>query len=298
MATEFLNGIDASNLRIINVADPSIGTDGVNLQTLQNFLAGLSWKNDVRAATTTNGTLATAYANGQTIDGVVLATGNRILLKNQTTASENGIWIVASSGSPTRTTDADSTTELNNATVSVLDGTVNATLAFTQTTKNPVIGTDPIVWATFAAGLTYTAGNGLQLSSGAFSILLDSPSGLSVSGTGLKVASSLAGNGLQYSAGVISTLLDTSSGLLVSGTGIKIDTSVVARHYSTDIGDGSSTALVVTHNLGTKSVVVQLRRKSDDKMCITDWVATSTSVVTLTFATAPATNAYNITVLA
>jgi hypothetical protein len=58
-------------------------------------VAGLSWKQAVRAATTANGTLATAYANGQAIDGVTLATGDRILVKNQTTASENGIYIVA-----------------------------------------------------------------------------------------------------------------------------------------------------------------------------------------------------------
>lgn len=61
----------------------------------------------VRVATTANGTLSTAFENGDTVDGVVLATGDRILIRRQTTASENGIYVVNASGAPTRATDFD-----------------------------------------------------------------------------------------------------------------------------------------------------------------------------------------------
>lgn len=61
----------------------------------------------VRVATTANGALATAFENGDTIDGVVLATGDRILLKNQTTATENGVYVVNATGAPTRAADFD-----------------------------------------------------------------------------------------------------------------------------------------------------------------------------------------------
>src|SRR3954447_7874218 len=118
MSRRFLNGIDATSQRIINVASPSSAADATNKSYVDNLITGLSWKLDVRAATTANGTLATAYANGQVVDGVTLATGDRILIKNQTTQTENGIYTVNASGAPTRATDADATSELNNATVS------------------------------------------------------------------------------------------------------------------------------------------------------------------------------------
>lgn len=294
---KFLTSIDQTNQRLINLADPTSLTDAATKQYVDNLIAGLSWKDEVRVGTTTNGTLATAYANGQTIDGAVLATGNRILLKDQTTQTENGIYTVNASGAPTRSTDADATAELNNATVFITDGTVNTGRIYTQTTKNPTIGSSNIVWAQFAAGVTYTAGNGLQLSSNVFSVLLDTNPGLAVSGTGLKIAGSFAGNGLQIVSGVESILLDTASGLVVSGTGLKIDTSVVTRKFSTSIGDGSTNPLTVTHSLGTKDITWSLRANSDDSFQYPDVVSTSTTQATFTFAVIPTTNQYRVTIL-
>jgi len=83
-------------------------------------------KDSVVCATTANGTLATAFENGDTVDGIVLATGNRILIKNQSSQAENGIYTVNASGAPTRATDFDSWTEIVGAFVSVESGTVNA----------------------------------------------------------------------------------------------------------------------------------------------------------------------------
>lgn len=102
---------------------------------------------DVRVASTANGTLATAFADGQTVDGVVLATGDRILLKNQTTASENGVYVVTAT-TPTRATDFDETSEVRTgATVQATAGTVGAGLYFTLTTDNPItVGTTSQTW--------------------------------------------------------------------------------------------------------------------------------------------------------
>ena len=83
-------------------------------------------KDSVVCATTANGTLATAFENGDTVDGIVLATGNRILIKNQSAPAQNGIYTVNASGAPTRATDFDSWTEIVGAFVSVESGTVNA----------------------------------------------------------------------------------------------------------------------------------------------------------------------------
>ena len=83
-------------------------------------------KDSVVCATTANGTLATAFENGDTVDGITLATGNRILIKNQSSQAENGIYTVNASGAPTRATDFDAWTEIVGAFVTVESGTVNA----------------------------------------------------------------------------------------------------------------------------------------------------------------------------
>lgn len=119
---------------------------------VQTALTGLSWKDSVRAASTVNGTLATAYESGDILDGVTLATGDRILLKNQTTGAENGIYVVNASGAPTRATDADSAAELRGSAVFVEEGTANADKLFTLTTDAITLGTTALTWTQFSTG--------------------------------------------------------------------------------------------------------------------------------------------------
>lgn len=102
----------------------------------------------VRVATTANGTLSTAFANGQTVDGVVLATDDRILIKNQTTASQNGVYVVQASGSPTRATDFNTSSEILLGTLYVSEGTANKGKWWhTTNTSTITIGTTSIVYA-------------------------------------------------------------------------------------------------------------------------------------------------------
>lgn len=264
MAKRFLTNIDVNNNKIVNLADPSAATDGATKQYVDNLLAGLAWKEEVRVATTTNGTLASAFANGQTVDGVVLATGNRILLKNQTTATENGVYVVNASGAPTRASDADSTSELNNATLIVTDGTTNAGLAFTQTTKNPTVGSSNLVFTQFAAGLAYTAdGLGLELSGSQFSIELNG-------GTLTKGASGLS----------VTTPVD----------------STVARVFTTGT-HASATSIAITHNLGKQYVVTSVTVTATGEQIECDVTCTSTTVTTFGFASAPGANSLTFTIM-
>lgn len=115
--------------------------------------AGLKWKAPVRVATTANGTLASAFENGDTVDGVALVTGDRILLKNQSSATENGIYTVNASGAPTRATDADSGAELVQAAVFVMEGTANADRAFVCTNNSITLGATSITFVTFTSAL-------------------------------------------------------------------------------------------------------------------------------------------------
>lgn len=275
MAKKFLTGIDLTNNKAINMASPSSANDGANKAYVDSFQAGLEYKAEARVATTTNGTLATAYANGSTVDGIALVTGDRILIKNQTSAIDNGIYTVNASGAPTRAVDANTTASLDNATLFVLSGTVNAGTMWTQTTINPTVGSSNIVFAAFAPGIIYTASNGLQLVGGAFSVLLDANPGLQSIGTGLKAVA--------------------GQGILVSG-GIAIDTSLVVRKFAINVGDGASTVIAVTHNLGTFDVTVGLYEISSGIEVETDLVHTSTNVVTFTFATAPTAGQYRAVV--
>lgn len=110
-------------------------------------------KASVRAATTTNGALATAYENLDVIDGVTLATNDRILIKNQTTVSENGVYIVNASGAPTRATDFDGNDEAElGQTVLVEEGTANAGRLFYTSTAPAVVGTNDWVWSQAGGG--------------------------------------------------------------------------------------------------------------------------------------------------
>jgi hypothetical protein len=260
---KIMNGLDLQSQKVTNLADPSTNTDAANKQYVDNVARGLYWKAPVRVATTTNGTLATAFANGQSIDGVTLATGDRILLKDQTTGSENGIYTVNASGAPTRATDADGGTELAPGTaVTVTGGTTNGDKVFMITSDAAItVGTTAQTWGQLGGGGTsYSAGNGISISS--------------------NIISAVAGNGI-----------------VVDGTGIRLGTSVAARKFSANIGNGASTSIAVTHSLGTKDVTVAVRATADDSHVIADVVSTDTNTVTVTFASAPATNAYRVTVV-
>lgn len=135
-----------------NVANGTTSTDAVNKGQLDAAVAGLTWKLPVRAASTANGTLASAFENGDSMDGVTLATGDRILLKDQSSGAENGIYVVAASGAPARATDADSSAELVNAAVLVSEGTANHDKAWQQTVNAPItVGSTALVWALFGS---------------------------------------------------------------------------------------------------------------------------------------------------
>lgn len=116
-------------------------------------VTGLSWKQAVRVATTVAGTLASSFENGDTVDGVVLATNDRILIKNQAAGAENGIYVVAASGAPTRATDADTGAELLAASCFVSVGTANANTQWTCTTPATIIpGTTALTFAQLTSG--------------------------------------------------------------------------------------------------------------------------------------------------
>ena len=151
-------------------ANPTDALHVANKRYVDAIAEGLHIHASVVAATSANVTLSSAVDNGKTLDGITLATGNRILVKNQTTASENGIYIVSASGAPTRAEDFNSATEIHGGDfVFVKDGTQYNNTGWVQTETITTVGTDSIEFTQFSGAGTYVAGNGLTLTGTSFS---------------------------------------------------------------------------------------------------------------------------------
>ncbi len=297
MALKVMNGLDLQGQRIVNMGDPSANTDAATKQYVDGLVNGLSWKDSVRAATTAADTLASSFANGSVIDGVTLATGDRILIKNQAAGAENGIYTVNATGAPTRATDADTATEIRQATVYIEEGTTLQDTAWTLTTNAPItLGTTSLTFAQFGAGGTaYSAGNGLQLVSTTFSVLANGTS-IDVGASGIKLAAAAGGNGLTVNGttGVID--IGAGTGITVNADTIQVDTTVVVRKFAASIGTGAATSLAITHNLGTRDITWACYDNTGFADVLVDAVRTDANTLTLTFAVAPATNAYRVVV--
>jgi hypothetical protein len=150
--------------KITGLGTPTDGTDAATKNYVDSAAQGIDWKASVRAATTAAVTLASDLENGDTLDGVTLATGDRVLVKNQSTGSENGIYVVKASGAPDRSTDADAGAELtSNFAVFVEEGTVNADQGYTLTNNGAItIGTTALTFTQFTGLGQIVAGTGLD----------------------------------------------------------------------------------------------------------------------------------------
>jgi|GEM_PF-2209375 len=230
----FSAGLNAGGNIIASVAAPSAGTDAANKAYVDSLISGLQWKTSVRAATLVAGTLASSFENGDSVDGVTLATGDRILVKNQADQTENGIYTVNASGAPTRAADADTGSELVNAAVAITAGTQMNT-AWTQTTPATItVGASNIVWVSFLSN-TYLAGTGLTLTGGnTFNIDFSTATGTLAAahgGTGLSAYGSAnqllgmnnAGTALEYKTFSTSgTAVSNDVGVTLSGAGATV----------------------------------------------------------------------------
>ena len=192
------SAVSLNSQKITGLADPTADADAANKGYVDGVAQGLDVKDSVVATTTANGTLSSAFANGQSIDGVTLQTGDRILIKNQTTASQNGIYNVNASGAPSRTTDMATGSNAAGAFVFVEQGTINAENGFTCTsdTGSAVVGTNNLTFAQFSGAGQVIAGDGLDKSGNTLSVDLKANGGLVIESTEIAVkldASSITG---------------------------------------------------------------------------------------------------------
>jgi hypothetical protein len=275
--------VSLNNFKITNLATPVSAADAANKQYVDDLAQGLNIHAACLAATTT--ALNATYNNGTSgvgatltnagtqaafsTDGVSPTLGARILVKDQATTSQNGIYTLTTVGSGstnwvlTRATDFDTSVEIAGGDFTFVDtGTTLANTGWVNVDEVNTVGTDPIVFQQFSGAGTYTASNGILLTGSNF--------------TGVVVA---------------------SGGLTVGSSGFALDTAIAVRKYSADVGDGSNTSYTITHNLGTRDVIVSVYDNSSPYgEVICDVNHTSTTAITLLFSVAPTSNQYRVVV--
>jgi hypothetical protein len=280
--------------KITGLGTPSADADAANKGYVDSVAQGLDTKASVVAATAVAGTLATSFANGEVVDGVTLATGNRILIKNQADATENGIYVVAASGAPSRSTDMDNGTEFPGAYVFVEQGTVNGDTGWVCTNNAPVtLGTTNIVWTQFSGAGTYTASNGVLLTGSNFTFAPRTGYGLQTGASGAEIKLATT-SGLSLASDLA---VGAGNGISVLTNTVAIDSSVVVSKYATAFGDGSATSYTITHNLGTRDVIVTVYEASGSYAeVVCDVNHATTNTITLLFSVAPTTDQYRVVV--
>src|SRR5210317_67501 len=224
--------VDFNGLQVANIATPVLDTDAANKAYVDSARSGLDVKQSVKVATTGN----IALSGTQTVDGVALSVGDRILVKDQITASENGIYVVASSFW-TRATDADADAEVTSGMFTFVEqGSVNSDTGFVLTTDGTItVGSTGLNFTLFSASGTLIAGNGLSKNGDTLEVNVALTGGIEISADELQLTSSVAGDGLTYSSGVID-VVGTSNRIDVSANAIDISTSYVGQTTITTLG--------------------------------------------------------------
>jgi hypothetical protein len=280
--------------------------------------SGLDVKASVRVATTAPVLLASGLENGDTLDGVTLATGDRVLVKDQSTGSENGIYVVQATGAAVRATDADVSAEVTAGMFTfVAEGTTNADSGWVLTTNDTVtLGTTALTFAQFSGAGQITAGDGLTKTGNTINAV-GTADRISVSSDAINIATTYAGQNTITTLGTITTGTWNSTDIAVAdggtgastagdartnlgaggtqGTGVSVP--ALSRKVTKTIGDAAATSFTIQHGFGTREVMIQVYDAATYDTVIADTVRTDTNNVTVAFSVAPSSNAYVVVVI-
>jgi hypothetical protein len=303
--------LDLNSQKITSMADGTATTDGATFGQLNAILQGRKWKEPVRAIATGNLTLS----GTQTVDGVALVAGDRVLASAQTTTSASGIYVVAA-GAWARATDADTGVEVTQATVFSQGGTTGIGDEYTQTSTVVTIGTDAQTWTKTGEGNTAysadgttielvgtsfriaatAAGNGLSGGGGSALAVSVDAANMEISGDAVRISASAAGAGLT-GGGASALAVGAGTGITVNADDVAINTAVVVRKYATSFGDAAALFYVITHNLNTLDVTVSVYDNTGPNAeLMVDVEHTSVNTITVRTAVAPTLNQYRCVV--
>ena len=299
--TALSSNLNAGTNKITNLGTPTDAADAATKAYVDAVSEGLHVHEAAKVYVGTNITIATALEAGDTIDGVTLASGMRVLVNGQTTQSENGVYVVSVSGAPTRALDFDTPNEVKSGDfIFVSSGTSYGNTGWVQTLSPATIGTDAISFTQFSGAGTYLAGAGLNLTGSTFSVDVTPTSG----------SASLTNTG-----GAVEVKVNTADGLEVSGNGLGINNGTGftfssgalvfdtangygVRKLAFSVGDGSATSYTVTHALATRDVTVQIFDNASPYAQVeADVEHTDSNNLTIKFAAAPTSDQYRVVVV-
>jgi hypothetical protein len=290
--TDLSADLDANNNKIVNLATPTDANDAATKGYVDSVAEGLHVHASVAAATTANVDLAAAPT---TIDGVTLTNGMRILVKDQTDASENGIYVY-NSGADTldRAVDYNTAVEIDTGDFVFVDGgNTYGNTGWVQTNLVSTLETDPIAWVQFSGAGTFTAGDGLTIDGTEFNVV-GTADRITVNADSVDIASTYVGQTSITTLGTVTTGTWNGSTLAVEYGGTGATTAAGAR---TNLGATTKYAVsnpelvpssgivtwTVTHNLGTRRVVVQVYETEFFDEVEVDVERTNTNTVTLSW---------------
>jgi hypothetical protein len=263
--TAFANNIDANGNRITELGEPVNPQDAATKNYVDTAVAGLVWKDSVNLLANTNialtGATGTLVVDGHSaLDSTDV--GYRLLLIAQTTVSEKGIYTYTDDGTNytlVRSEDANTAAELIGAAVFVKEGTNYGITSWVQS-NHYLTDFENQNWVQFSGQGTYLGGAGLTLDGNTFNV------------------GSVVGGGIT-----------------VNSDSIQIDATVVARKYTSLIGNGTDNPITVTHNLNNQWVNVQVFQGTE--LVEADVTLATANTVTIGFSVTPTQDQFRVVIV-
>lgn len=293
--------------KITGLADGTATNDAINLGQLQTAQEGLDAKVSVRVATTAAGTLASSFENADTVDGTALATGDRILIKDQAAPAENGIYTVNASGAPTRAADMSVWTEVPSAYVWVEVGTTNADTGWVTTAdQGGTINSTSMTWTQFSGLGSITAGTGLTKTGNTLDVI-GTTNRITANANDIDISSSYVGQASITTLGTITTGVWTGTDVAIadggtgssSASGARSNLSAAGYYSSATHGAGTTITITqATHTLrASRGLAVQLQDDSTGDVIEADVSVASSGDVTATFGASQSANTVRVTIV-